>query len=160
MKTLLLFILTATLALIAGACSATTDDQIETELRTAEMAIARGDMKAARSVASHLSDGKKLTGLSSRQLGRLSLVYMQLADQEDQAENVSSAIGCYRKAFEVDSDSATEFYNNVAAEHTPRAMVLRALTHAQDNAADSLSAYNDEPDSIDYDDITIPETLQ
>lgn len=146
MKTPLFIILTSIIALLCGACGSTSENQVENDLRTAEDAIIRGDMKAAKSVANHLTDGENLTGLTPRQLGRLSIVYMQLADQADQADNVSAAIGCYRKAFAVDSDSATAYYNSVPGEH---AMVLSALTHAIDNPADSLTFADEEPDSID-----------
>lgn len=146
MKTPLLIILTSILALLCGACESTSDNQVENDLRTAEDAIIRGDMKVAKSIANQLTDGKNFSGLSPRQLGRLSIVYMQLADQADQADNVSAAIGCYRKAFAVDSDSATVYYNSVPGEH---AMILSALTHAIDNPTDSLTFADEEPDSID-----------
>ncbi len=136
-------------AAIVTACSGNTDERIETELRQAEMSVAQGDMVAAQSVADHvLNDTHTYQQLTPRQLGRLSLVYMQLSDSTDQAGNVSSAISCFRKAYTDNPDSAAAFYATVPAEHTTRAIVLATITHAIDNPSDSTAIYSEEPDSI------------
>lgn len=135
------------LACSAG-CSAVAEDQMEIELRDAEMAVAQGDMTTAKSIASHISNGKNFSGLSARQLGRLSLVYMHLADSVDQPENVGAATECYRQAFETNADSATKFYSEVGPEHTGHAVMLGAIVRSLDTPSDSTLMEHEEPDSI------------
>lgn len=122
------------LASVMTACSGNTD--VDETLRTAEMAIARGDMTAATSVARTLTDSTSLSKLSPRQLGRLSIIYMQLADSVDNVENVAIATDAYRRAFNADSDSADEYYSSLNSDKLPYSMMLQALTGSQDNPAD------------------------
>lgn len=129
-------------------CTSTQEDQMETELREAEMAVAQGDMTSAKSIAQNISNGKNFSGLSARQLGRLSLVYMQMADSVDQPENVGAATECYRQAFATNADSAQRFYSEVGPEHTGHAVMLGAIVRSLDAPADSTLLENEEPDSI------------
>ncbi len=144
-KVILAIVMPATLA--AG-CASSQEDQMEAELRDAEMAVAQGDMTSAKSIARHISDGKNFSGLSARQLGRLSLVYMQMADSADQSENVGAATECYRQAFATDADSDQSFYSEVGPEHTGHAVMLGAIVRSLDAPADSTLLEHEEPDSI------------
>lgn len=132
------FIITV-IAIFAGSCTNTTDDVIEQNLREAEMAVAQGDMKVAESVTKNIIGNRPLDNLTPRQLGRLSMVYMQLADSTDQGDHVSHATECYRKAFEINPDSAASFYSNISPEHTAHAMLLSSIVHSTDIPADSLN---------------------
>lgn len=147
MKTFIHTIIIAAAALLA-ACTQAETDTTEATLQEAEMAIAQGDMTAATNVARRLSGDKNLSGLSARQLGRLSLIYMQLADSSDQADNVAAAADCYRRAFTQNADSAKAFYAGVEPEHTARAAMLSSITHSLDSPADSTLIVAEEPDSI------------
>lgn len=128
-------ILSATFLTLAVACSSSFD--ADTELQAAEMAIATGDMDAATSVADHLSDGKNISGLSAKQLARLSIVYMQLADSIDNSNNVSSALTVYRKAYEADRDSADAYYSALPSEKAQYSMMMANLVAGQDNPYDA-----------------------
>lgn len=130
-------IITVILAAIAASCSENRN-QTDEALRDAEMALAQGDMRAAGSVADHLIGDRNLSGLTPRQLGRLSLIYMQLADSSDQSDHVSSATACYRKAYEINRDSAAAFYNNVAPEHTSHVMMLSNIAESLDTPSDTF----------------------
>ncbi|MDE5744200.1 MAG: hypothetical protein K2H84_00900 [Paramuribaculum sp.] len=123
---------------IAFSCSGSAEDITEANLREAEMAIAQGDMTAAESAAKYIVGDRSLDDLTPRQLGRLSMIYIQLADADDKGDHVSRATDCYRTAFAVDSDSAAAFYNNVIPEHTAHAMLLSAIVHSTDIPTDSL----------------------
>ena len=136
------------IATTVWSCSLLQTDEVENELRHAEMAVAQGDMIVAKSVASHISADPMLSTLTPSQLGRLSLVYMQMADSADQAENISAATDCYHRAFQANADSAARFYGEVAPEHTAHAMMLDAIVRSLDAPADTSLLINEEPDSI------------
>lgn len=128
-NTLLLF---SSLALTA--CGGHTD--ADETIRAAEMAIARGDMTAASSVAQQLTDSVNLSGLTARQLGRLSIVYMQLADSMDNANNVARATDAYRRAYSQQPDSAAIFYSSLPSETAQYSMMLSAIVGNQDHPFD------------------------
>lgn len=155
------FLIAAIGAMIAmlPACSGSTAEGVEHDLQQAEMAVAQGDMRAARSVADHLTHGRDYVDLSPRQLARLSLVYMQIADNGDAGSNVSMAADCYRKAFEADRDSAAAFYSNVKPEHIPYAVMLTSIVKSLDNpytdfedddSIHGIRVRDLEPDSISH----------
>lgn len=138
MKTFVYSLIFALGALVTQSCSGSTEEMVENNLREAEMAVAQGDMRAAESVTRHIVGSKALENFTPSQLGRLSLIYMHLADSTDADDPVSRATECYRAAFAVDSDSASAFYANVPPEHTAHAMLLSAIVHSTDLPADSL----------------------
>ena len=59
-----------------GACSS--GSSIEDDLRAAEMALANGDMRAAESATQHVVGSENFSGLTSKQLARLSLIYIAI----------------------------------------------------------------------------------
>ena len=138
MRNFISHIIFTILAAVTVSCSNSYADAVEQNLREAEMAVAQGDMTVAESVSNNILGDKQMHDLTPRQLGRLSLEYKQLADSADHGDHVSHATECYRKAFEINPDSANAFYNNVAPEHTAHAMLLSAIVHSTDIPTDSL----------------------
>ncbi len=137
----------AAMCLAFSACSGSSD--IESQIREAEMATAKGDMTAARSVASHLVGNENLSDMPASQLARLSIVYMQLADTDstDIQSNVSTAAGLYRRAYETDADSASLYYSTLPHDKLPYARLLSILVGNIDNPYDMASdtvGYTDE----------------
>lgn len=144
-------IIIGSIALIAAACSG---GNMESDLQTAEMAAARGDMDAASSVARHLTSDRNLSGLTAKQLARLSIVYMQIADIDTtDNSNVATAASLYQKAYESNRDSAETFYSSLPSEKVQYSMILSSIVgtrehpynadadmHADSLAADSLAA--------------------
>lgn len=120
--------------MLAAAC--TGGDRTDADLRDAEMAIAQGDMKVATSVADHIMGDKNITGLTSRQLARLSMIYMQIADSADTGGNISTATKLYRSAYSANADSAALYYSTVPSHLTPHARMLAAIAGALDSPAD------------------------
>lgn len=123
---------------VCWSCSGSAVEKNDADIREAEMAIAQGDMRAAESVTTHIMGSPDTAHLTPSQLGRLSLVYMQLADSTDQGDNVAMATDCYRRAYSANADSARAYYNNVAPEHTPYAVMLATIVSSQDFPTDSL----------------------
>ncbi|MDE5799421.1 MAG: hypothetical protein K2H74_00175 [Paramuribaculum sp.] len=108
----LYYLLIATILLLTASCSLTSGEVVD-NLRDAEQAIARGDMKAAQSAGDYILGDENFSGLSASQLARLSMVYMQLADSVDQTSNIRKAADLYDRAQSLDADSAAEVYNNL-----------------------------------------------
>ncbi len=104
---------------------------IDTELQSAEMAIAGGDIAAATSIAGHLCDDRSLTELSAKQLARLSIVYMQIADSVDVDGNVATAADLYNRAYEVDADSAENYFMSLPSDKIPYAMILSSIKNSR-----------------------------
>ncbi|MCM1349295.1 MAG: hypothetical protein NC338_07780 [Firmicutes bacterium] len=135
--------LTVAATALLTACSGSSGSSIADELREAEAAVAVGDMEAARSVAKNLLGNENLSHLPASELGRLSIVYMQIADSIDQENSIAQATDLYRRAFDANADSAALFYNDVTPEMYPYVAMLRTLVGHLDNP------YNPEADSID-----------
>lgn len=137
--------LTVMLALaIFTACSGSDASRFDDQLREAEMAVAEGDMTAATSIASRLSD-RHMESLTTRQLCRLSLIYMQMADSANQSDNIGVATECYRKAFETSPDSARLYYSQLGPEHTARVHMLATIVGSMDTPPS-----DSEPDTIPF----------
>lgn len=136
------------------ACNKSVADDMEFTLRQAEMAVAAGDMITASSIAGKIDYGKNLSGLNAEKLARLSLIYMQIADSLEPEDNISKAADLYKKAFELDADSAALFFTNVDAEQVGRTMMLSALVKSLEYPDDSIADF--EPDSIGVSDFLVP----
>lgn len=156
MKRLLRTIIIPVVALLSvSGCDRKPDkNDIEASLAYAERAIVDGEVTVATEVGNHLFGDEGDNGLAVSQLGRLSMVYMRVAEQTDQQENVDKALALYRKAFELDADSAYAFYSNVSPELTADVALLAALASQQDfvytgdEHADSV-----EPDTLPTDNV-------
>lgn len=133
--------------LIPALYACTQPSTLEDELRNAEMSIANGDMQAAASATEHIVGNRNLSDLSARQLARLSIIYMQMADSLDREDSVGQATQCYRQAYEANSDSAITFYSGLNPDKMRYAVMLRALATPRDSSYNS--DYEEYPDSID-----------
>lgn len=153
MKTYLYLIITFMLATHMIGCSGASS--FEKDLQQAEIAITNGDMRAAESIVAHITkNGSKITGIPVNQLGRLSLIYMQLADSTNQSENVGLATQCYNQAYQNDADSAEMFYLSVPPEHTRYTMMLQALSNSG-HSNDSINLYDDNSDNLDVESVSL-----
>lgn len=106
------FLLIAAILVLTASCGISSGEVVD-NLRDAEQAIARGDMKAAQSAGDYILGNENYSGLSASQLARLSMVYMQLADSVDQTSNIRKAADLYDRAHSLNADSAAEVYNNL-----------------------------------------------
>lgn len=118
-------LIVAAAALIASGCGGSVD--VETELQGSEMAIADGDMETASAMASHITENSA-AGLSAKQLARLSIVYMQIADSIDNDTNVATAAEYYNRAYASNADSAELYYTSLPSEKIPYAMILSNIS--------------------------------
>lgn len=127
----LLITLSAATTMLLTACGTDTSES----LRNAEMALADGDMTAARSVADKVLGEGSLEELSATDLARLSLVYMQMSDEEaDNNTLVATAADLYRRAVKANRDSAFAYYTSLPADRAPFAVQLFHIVTATDSA--------------------------
>lgn len=127
----------ALIMLVASSCNGPVSlESIEESLRSAESAIAKGDMKVAQSVACNISDSLTLDRMSVNQLGRLSMVFMQVADSLEQSANTETATDIYDRAFRTDADSARNFYNSIEPERMQFVETLTASSASRRNPFD------------------------
>lgn len=110
-----IFAVALTLTAVMTACQfKPTVESIETTLRDAEDAVAIGDMASAESVVAYLTNDPELPArMSSTQLARISMIYMQVADSIDQEGNTNRAADFYDMAYKANADSADAFYRAV-----------------------------------------------
>lgn len=101
-------------ALLALGCSP--GDTFGEGLEEARKAIDNGQTESAQKICDNLFEEFNGTKTSASKLGRLSLLFMELANtgaSENQENNIASATQCYLDAFAVDADSATAFYQSI-----------------------------------------------
>lgn len=122
------YMICALLCVVAASCG---PGDVEAELQSAEMAIARGDMMAATSIADNLCNGENFTNLSAKNLARLSMIYMQIADSADVDSNVSTATDLYNRAYEINADSAECYFQSLPSEKIPYAIILSTLKESR-----------------------------
>lgn len=132
--------------LLLSACTSHSGT-VEQELQTAETALTAGQMQTARSAADHLTQTADSAELTASMLARLSMVYIRLAEHPDYTDMAVSAVNCYRKAFELNPDSAKVYFDNLDPEQTPTAAFLYHMVSSGDADYD-IGDYPTDTDSI------------
>lgn len=110
---------------------------IAERISSAEMAYTAGDVASLRHICDDIMRKNAEKGnLTAGQLGRMSILYMELYDCADDAEALDMAIQCYRSAYEENADSAACFYAHLPVEQYKYGMSLTMLVQSADNPAD------------------------
>lgn len=133
--------------LMMSACGS---GDVSERISSAEMAYATEDAATSRRICDEIMDDNgREENLTAMQLGRMSILYMQLYDRTDDSDALDMATGCYRSAYDTDADSAAYFYSHLPVEQEKYGMSLAMLVQSIDNPADisdfhgSLSADED-----------------
>lgn len=117
-----------TLALAFSGCTASSaEDRID----LAYDAYGDKDMDRAQSELRLIMEEDSIAGYSCRNLCRLSIILMKLSEQGYE-ENIAPAVHCYYRSFEVNADSATEFFATLPVEDAPFVTILSALSVSLD----------------------------
>lgn len=133
-------LLTALILLFTGCNNTPMAERIE----SAEIAYATEDVTSARRICDEITGEHRHTGeITSVELGRLSILYMQLYDRTDDDDALELAERCYREAFAIDPDSARYFYSHLSIDQDKYAMSLATLVHSIDNPGDISDEYFD-----------------
>lgn len=113
-------------------------DAVDTHLSEAEAAVAAGNYDVAQDLCDSMSDDATLASMRASQLGRLSIVYMQLDERESDGRNARMAQRCYSAAYATDADSARIFYAGLSAQEFALAETLRQLDeHGDESVVDN-----------------------
>jgi len=118
-------------------------EEFDARLSETEAALSRGEMNVAASLAAHLAGDYDLDKVSATQLARLSLVYMQMADESDEGENTAMATDLYRRAYNMSADSAAEYFARVPFEKMQYVNMLHTLTQSIDSPIKEIFDYHD-----------------
>lgn len=156
MYSILRYLAPVALCCVMTACGNST---ISEQVASAEIAFAGDDVAATRRicdeiVGEHTPDGS----IVAAELGRLSILYMQLYDRTDDADALDQATRCYRMAFEQNADSAAYFYSHLPVEQDKYAISLAGIVNSIDHPAEISDLHDghddmEEADSVAYQDI-------
>lgn len=121
--------LAAAVALWSCGHESTTD--ADDRIAGATEAVATGDSSEAKQICDDLLASS--SRLSATQLGHLSILYMQIGENDDMDDNTATAFQCYRNAFKADSIEAAGFYAAVSGENARYVAMLAALKQMIEN---------------------------
>lgn len=79
-------------------------------------------LQTAATAAAEADGGKDAT-----MLGRLSILYMKLADATSREVNIEYAYQCYLEAYAADSVAAHRYYNSLSVEELPQGILLAGI---------------------------------
>lgn len=145
MKNKILMFLMGVGAVFAVSACGDSSSRVAGQLAEAETAIAVNDIDAALRICRAVNDCRSDSLMAVSELGRLSILYMQLSDRTDDTDNVDLAVACYRQAFAVNPDSARAFYSSLPRDDDKYVMMLATIAGALDNPP---SLTEEEPDSL------------
>lgn len=112
---------------LLSACSSPREEGCD-NLAEVEQALDRADFDRAQRLLNDHFSGDALQDLSAEQYGRLSIIYMRLADVTDSPDNWQStpiAADLYGRAFKADSVMAEKFYAALPTEYNGFVNVMR-----------------------------------
>ena len=116
----------AALMLSMVACTApVTQESVDESLQYAEALLERGSFEAALDGVKSIADSAKFEKLTITQLGRLSMIYMQVSENMDQASNLVVATDIFDYAYRVNADSAAMFYGSVEPDQMQYVETMR-----------------------------------
>lgn len=113
---------------LLSACSSPRDEGCCDDIAEVEQALDRADFDRAQRLLNDHFSGDALQQLSAEQYGRLSIIYMRLADVTDSPDNWQStpiAAELYGRAFKADSVQAEKFYASLPTEYNGFINVMR-----------------------------------
>lgn len=133
MKRLIIYLAAALALGVASAC--TQGESVSDRIIAAEDAVSAGDDIAARDLCDRLLKDDH-SPLAVEQLGRMSMVYMRLAEASDDTENIDLAARCFRRAFQLNADSARAFYSSLPHDQDRYVMQLASIVSTLDHPVD------------------------
>ena len=117
------------------------------DVADAQTLIEYGDVDDAQQICDRLLSRTDSTDIGPRAYGLLSVTYMHLSEVADQNDNISNAMVSYRRAYNLNADSASAYYGSLVGDDAARHAMLVALVNSFGrNYADS--AIVSESDSI------------
>lgn len=133
MKQLTLSALFITAVLSLSSCGGASNND---RIADAYAAYDDKNVELAQQQVKEMIDEDSLKGFSCDELCRLSILLMKLSEQGYE-EDIASAVHCYYKSFEVDSDSATAYFSSLPVDDAPYITILSALSVSLDPSQES-----------------------
>ncbi len=146
-------------AMCLTACSSgLSSTDIDSDLQEASTALTNGDYDRAQLVCDavyNITTGADSTYVTENQAGALGILFMRLAEHQNEAENVAEATTCVRYAFRLSTDSLKQFSNSLPLDDVRYFEVLRRLILSIDQPADLEERDIDivEQDNSDLDEV-------
>ncbi len=131
------------LGTVAWSCGG--ESSVDRSLSEVETAITENNYAAASKIAEGISTSTGEPGyITARQAARLSIIYMQLADHENEDTNTAIAVNYCREALKENTDSAEAYYTSLPTDQTAYVSALMAIVQNINNPGeirtDSIAA--------------------
>lgn len=129
-----------------GGC---TPENHRDNLSEAKAAFDIKDYRRAQIICDHIAADTAGKTLSAKELCRLSLLYMDIAEAcpDSSAVNVASATEILRRALDISPDSVSDFFTSLPAEELRGGQLVMSITGSSGMQLDSL--FNDDTEMSD-----------
>ena len=142
-------IIATVILVLASLFSSCTGQSAHEKISAAEVALQAADYETAQVIASGLCNNDSIQRLGCNNLCRLSIIFMQLSERQNEEENVASATNCYHYALLLNADSAQAFYSALPIDEVRFVSVLNELNKYYDLDPDSIYIYDNEGFELD-----------
>ncbi len=134
--------------LMMASCS---DNSIDKNIDAAENALANNDVVLAQKICNSIAEKDSLNDLSTTQLCRLSILFIELAERGDDGSNVGVAANCYHRAISQHRDSALSYYQSLPEDRMNLVHLLWVLDRPRNSETDGdkdIDSNVEESDSL------------
>lgn len=123
-----------TICVVSGCTGGSPSDDLD----AAHSLLEAGDVKSAQEICDDLLARSDSNDIGVSNYGRLSLTYMELAEQADQDDNIVNATLSYYRAYNIDADSAAAYYNALTGDDAMRYSMLATIINSPEIPFDSV----------------------
>lgn len=135
-------LLIAVLGTFAAGCSHSAPAE---QLADAQTLLDNGEVDEAQHLCDNLLARTDSAEIGPRAYGQLSMAYMHLADVADPDDNIANAAVCFRRAYNLNADSAEVYYTSLVGDDAMRYTMLATIVDSQRHPFNEASI---EPDSL------------
>lgn len=143
------FIIPLMLFLMLPTACSITEQNPGNAITRAETMIEHGEFIEAQDVCNELLSDSVLNCLGVSHWCRMAIVYMQLAETCSPEDNTASAIECYRKAFDLNADSATAYFEHIEIGKAQYVFTLSILSSSIDTPSEFTEFEFNDTSNID-----------
>lgn len=146
-------LLTALPAIMLAGCAATSTVD---DIADAQSLLEGGDTESAQEICDIILARTDSATVGPRAYGMLSLTYMRLAETSNQDDNIANAAISYRRAYNLDADSAAAYYGSLSGDDLMRLSMLSTIARSFGRVHEVIPEVTD---SFDFDTDTLNHTL-
>lgn len=141
--------ISAAIALSLGACGS---DRVADDIASARSLTESGDPEAASRICDEVLARNDSDRVGATNYSRLSIAYMELSEAADQTDNIAKAAVSYRRACNIDPDSADAYFRSLSGDDVVRFSMLVTIVNAGEIPVDTTGY--EQPLFIDVDSIS------